>query len=217
MAMEQANLSRRQALAGIGLAGAAAAVPVAALAKAAKSDRRAWNAAVARLGAAEAEYSRTSAQVSAVHDAAEAICPRRDEFFSRYGLGRGWSRERNFRAARMSIVIERTPKGRMLTPEEAEEADADAYRIVDDFETWCARHDEAFRDYDAWEDRLDAVVDERSAAQDALLTTEAPDREALLFKIELLASMLEEAAVEDANRFGAVRTDARRLLVNRRA
>lgn len=206
-----ARVSRRQAIAGIGAVTATAAVPAAAVPLVSAVARSHWDAAIARLKTAQAEYERISAHVTAVHDAAEALCPRRDEFFSRYNLGCGLSRERNFRAAHSRIVIERA-KGRSLTPEQAKQATADAYRVVDDFENWCTHRNEAFRDYDACEKWLDAAVDERSAAQDALLAADAPDHEALLSKIELLASMLEEADAEDAKRLGAIRKDGRRLL-----
>lgn len=165
----QNTISRRQALAGIGLAGATAAVPItgASVAKAATADRSAWNKAVAWLKATEAEYSRVHARYSEAHDAAEAACPRRDEFFSRYGLGCGLSRERNFRAAHITIVNERVDeRRRRLSSEEAKQATADGYRVVDDFETWLACRDEAFREHDAWESRFDAVVDKRATAQE---------------------------------------------------
>ncbi len=47
-----------------------------------------------------------------------------------------------------------------------------------------------------------------------MLATDAPDHECLLFKIELLAGMLEEADAEDAERVSTVRKDARRLLTS---
>lgn len=217
MASNEHNISRRQTLVGIGLAGATGLVPIAgaSIAKAAQPDRSAWNAAVARLKAVQEQFARIDGTLRALHDAAEAACPRRDEFFRRFGMGSGWSRQRNFQAAQMAIVIERTEGGAVLSRAAAEQATADAYRVVDDFETWCARHDEAFREYNAMEERFDAIVDERSRAQEAVLATPAPDSDALLFKIELLSAMMTEAAAEDAHRLDAVHADARRLLTGR--
>lgn len=211
------KLSRRQTLVGIGLAGATAVIPLAgaSIAKAAQADRSAWNAAVARLKAVQEQFARIDGNLRALHDAAEAACPRRDEFFRRYGMGCGWSRQRNFRAAQMALVMERAEGGAVLTKPAAERVTAEAYRVVDDFETWCARHDEAFREYDALEERFDAIVDERSRAQEVVIATPAPDDDALLFKIELLSAMMTEAAAEDADRLGAVHADARRLLTGR--
>jgi hypothetical protein len=209
-------MNRREVIIGIGLAGATAAAPIAGATLAKAADRSEWNKAVARLKAVKAEYERVSAHSSATHDVAEASCPYRREFFSRYGLGATWDRERNVRAAQRNIMIERA-KGQRLTADEAKQATADAYHVVDDFEGWCARRDEAFREHHAWEERFDALADKRLSAQEAVLSIEAPDHEALLFKIELLAGMLNEAAVEDADRLNMIRTDARRLLPAGRA
>lgn len=213
MTADKHNISRRQTLVGIGLAGATAIVPVAGatIAKAAQGDRSTFDAAVARLRLADAELQQLDAALTSAHDAAEAACPRMDEFFKRYGLGAGWSYDRNYRAAHMSLVIERS-KGRHSTPQEAKQISADAYRVVDDFETYCARRDEAFRGYDKLENRFDAVVDERSNARNDLLDTPAPDQAAMLVKIELLAAILDEVSSEDAESIAAVRNDARRLL-----
>lgn len=215
MSKTNLNVSRRQALAGIGIAGAVATTPVA---FAASPDRSAWNRAIARMEAAEAEERRTGAIMTAAHDAGEKACPRQDHFFRRYNLGVGDSREKNFRAAHMNIVIERTTaSGRVLTFDEARQATADAYRIVDDFETYCAKSEAAFADYYRAEPIYDAAVARREAAREFVLTLPAPDEAALLRKLELLTVWLDEYDNEDKGRVNAVVSDARRILKGRAA
>lgn len=211
------GMSRRQAM---NMMTAVAAVPALALQTTPAwgkrtVDRRAWDTAVARLRAAEAEYERFGERQTAAHDAAEAACPREDHWFSRYDLGvyknLDEGHERNIRAAQVSLVIERA-YGRQLSDEEARQVSADAERIVDDFEAYCARHKEAFREYDILQERFDALVDQRERARDAVLAATAPDQQALRLKIEVLATMMREADVEDADRIGAVLGDAKHLL-----
>lgn len=208
-ASNENNLSRRQALAGIALGGAAAVVP---LSGAIAADRSAWNKAVAELRTADAVALGIGDQMSAAHDIADAACPRNEEFFRRYDMGCGFSSTRNFERAHRRIVMERTKSGKILTLAEAKQATADACRVVDDFETWTARHAEVFAEYDRLETQHDAAHDARWNARDALLATPAPDQDALLFKVELLSDIMRECATEDANRIGLISADARRLL-----
>src|SRR4051794_16626258 len=89
------GLSRRSAMTMLSAAAAAApavgflpAFPVsAAVVTALPPDHHAWDFALARLRSVEAEYQRFSPLHSAAFDAAEAECPYRRDFFSRYGLG----------------------------------------------------------------------------------------------------------------------------------
>lgn len=218
MATSKHILSRRQALAGIALAGAAtsSATVAAGTAFVPRAGRAAWDAAVARLNAAERAYERVAAIYERTYEAAEAACPRRDEFSTRYKVSHGQSRESNHWAARSSLVMERM-KDRYLTADEARQATDDAWRIVDDFEAYSARRAEAYRDHSKAEAEHDVAAWDRSKARDALFATPAPDNAAMLFKIELLSNMMCEAEVEDADRLKAICTDARRLLTSGRA
>lgn len=211
------GISRRQAM---NIMTAVAAVPAVGFPSAAlpftPTDRRAWNAAVARYERATEKVERVGNDNMEAHDAAEAACPRNDEYFSRYNMGRGDSPDRNFRACHMSLVIERTKEG-PLTPDEAKQTAVDAQRLVDEFEAYSASRDAAFAGYDQLEDRFDRVVDEQAEARKLLIETPAPDNEALLYKIEMLAAYLTECASEDADRLNAVSADARRLLTVGRA
>lgn len=212
-----AGISRRQAM---NMMTAVAAVPALGMPSGALAfsvgDREAWNAAVARYEKLNAQVERVGKTVTALFDAAEAECPRRAEFFSRYNMGCGISRERNFSSAHMTLVVERA-RGRHLTSEEEKQVTADANRIVDEFDTWKSQHDAAFAEYDRRQARFDSLVDEQGAARRAMLGTPAPDGEAMLYKIEVLAAQLLEADSEDADDLAAIRADARRMLTNGRA
>lgn len=172
-------------------------------------NRSAWSRAVARVKKAEAEYDRVYAASSAADDATVAECPDRRDFFDRYKLGWGARRESNIRAATMALAIERA-KGRLLSDVEAHQLNTDAASVVDEFEAWGRRRDEAHKAHRVfeWEKLHDEACDKRHKAWDALLTVEAPDHAALLVKLDLLAEM------EDDNngRLARIRGDARRLL-----
>jgi hypothetical protein len=186
-------------------------------APAAREVRVAWDRAIDDLRGVEEEYARVNPQHTAAFEAAEADCPRESEFFSRYNLGcyedEGKGRVRNFRAARIALVTERCRElGRLLTDTEAQEAAAEAERVVSEFDAWAKRRDEAHERHqcDMWETRFDALVDKRWAAQQAVINAEAPDLNAMLVKLELLASVMDGEV--DQARVAAIRDDARRLL-----
>jgi hypothetical protein len=212
------------------LAPTAAAVPLVGFlpalpAAAARVDGSPWNAAVARLNRVQAEYARVDGPHTAAFDAAEAACPRQGEFFSRFGLGYHsdpvHGRERNERAAHEALYRERLQQllrsnsdRRYLTDEEVDQAKLDAKKIVDEFDEHCRRRDEAHELYncDEWEERFDAITDKRWEAQRALLMAAAPDQDAVLTKLELLAEIME--GEQDQERVIAIRDDMRRLLAS---
>lgn len=117
MTTDKHNISRRQTLVGIGLAGATAIVPVAGatIAKAAQGNRSAFDTAVARLRVADAELQQIDAVLTSAHDAAEAACPRMDEFFKRYGLGAG-TRPRRKRSKYPSMPTASLTTSRLIAP-----------------------------------------------------------------------------------------------------
>ena len=216
MATNEPNTTRRQALAGLAITAALGTMPAAALANGVSS-RAAWNTAVARLRATSDGVNRIGEHRSAAHAEAEAVCPRREEFFSRYNLRWGTSHENNFKSAQFAILMERCHGKQSVTDEDAQRVTDEANRVLDDFDAYCAKHKEAYREYDEHEERFDAAVDEREDARHALLDLPAPDHAALLEKIDLLAFIMHEAAVEDAERMEAVKVDAHRLLTVGRA
>ncbi|MCH8617164.1 hypothetical protein LZ016_13785 [Sphingomonas sp. SM33] len=210
------TFTRRKALAGLALAPVAVSVPLSASHAFSVYDRGAWSTAVANYKAVAAKVERASAALEKLHDIADARCPREDVFFRRYQMGHGWSRKRNFEAALWSLSVERG-RGRTLTDAELAKLDADANRVVDDFEAYSARHDAAFAEYDRQEALFDSLVDRRADAFRAVIDTPAPDNEALLYKLELLATLLEGFHSEDAPTLDKIRLDARRLLTTGRA
>lgn len=180
------------------------------------ADRGDWHKVVARYRTAVANEQRISAHCDALYKAANRVCPRRDEFFSRYNLGRGEDRKRNVHAAYMTLLIERS-KGKAFTEEQVKQTIADAEAVVVDFDQWAVAHDQAFSAHDALVPQQDAAFDEVTAARTALIKTDAPDTAALLFKIELLATYLEDVESEDAEPGCNLRRDAQRLLSHGRA
>jgi hypothetical protein len=218
MSKSQHNLSRRQTLVGVGLAAVAASAPVvgASMAKARQPDRGAWNAAVAAYEAADAEMNRVSDIMGRVHAEAEKACPDEGQFTGRYGMSYTWANDRNYRAAHFAIVIERS-QTRLLTDAEAEQASDDAKGLANEFDAYRERRCAAFAPYDRVEDQFDGLVDAQCEARRKLLETPAPDGEALLYKLDLLASFLETADSEDAHSIDLVRNDARRVLTVGRA
>lgn len=212
------NLSRRDALMGIALCGATAATPIvgASVAKAMQTDRSAWSAAVARYRALTGQIVRVGNGLNAAHDAGQAACPRQGEFCSRYNMGFGWGHDRNFKAAQTSLIMERG-KGRTLTADEAKRATADALRLVDEFDAYQSEHGAAFAEYDRQQERFDSLADEHGKAFNAVVQLPAPDSEALLYKIAIVAQRLGEWESEDADYLNAIQTDARRFLTHGRA
>ena len=182
--------TRRQLLGGMAVAAAVGAVPAMALAKGV--DRSAWNKVVAEFERAEAHCLQLGDACDAASDAGAIACPDRPEFFSHYGMGCGWTRERNFEAARWAVIREHKARlGRPLVYGEGLAVAEEANRVVDDFDAWQAAHREAYREYDRLEPLFDKAVDERNSARQALFTTPAPDEAALLFKIERLTAFLD--------------------------
>ena len=216
MATNEPHTTRRQALAGLAITAALGTIPVTALAKS-TPNRAAWNTATARVRATSGAVKRIWDHCSAAHGEANAACPRREEFFSRYNLGWRSSRESNFKSTQFAILMEHCHGKQSATDEDARQVIAETNRVLDDFEAYCAKHDEAFGGYEEHQERFDAAVDAMDDARHALLIMPAPDPAALLEKIELLALIMDEAGVEDAERMAAVRTDARRLLKQKRA
>lgn len=211
------GLSRRTLMQ---LATSAAAIPAVALlptpAAGAVVDRTAWDRAVAELRCAEANLSRISPIHDAAFDAAEAMCPRRAEFFSRYDLGcyadESRGREHNLAAAWLTIVRERGIATPIQDPTQSREVTSEARRVVDEFDAWRRRRDEAhaFHRCDEIDKQWEAAVDRVYDAREALLKSDAPDESALLLKLEILTKLMD--GEQDLPHVKQLQTDAQRLL-----
>ncbi len=171
----------------------------------------AWASAVTHMEQAEAEYARVASGYSAAIAAADADCPPTDEYWKRYGLNAGRSRDELYRTAHMSLCIERAT-GPNRSDEDVEALGRDANSVVDEFLSYQERREQAMRlhDIDAWEDRHDTACDRRHDAREAVLRTDAPDEAALLVKFDILTDMMDG---EDSQaRVVQLRADARRLI-----
>jgi hypothetical protein len=222
------KISRRTAMtmmSAVATVPATAFIPTASKASTRPVSRAAWDTRLGRLQAIQAEYDEINAAHSAAFDAAEAECPREEEFFRRYNLGcyddKARGRERNERTAAWAIYSERLAalvrsgsERRNLTDEEIEEAKRDAEKVVDRFDAWCTARDEAHDRHhcDQWERRFDALFDRRYKAQEAVLATPAPDQTALLVKFDILTAMMD--GEQDLSRVELLQADARRFAAN---
>lgn len=182
-----------------------------------------WAEALNRHRRAEAEYDRVSTHYSDACRAYDAECPDRDAEFERYGLRcPNLERENIVRIVRAALCMSEfggtgmflyPPDKRAEQTSKMPEIAVDAERIADDYLAWRSHKSEAYdRIVGPAEEKHDAAVDMRSAARTALLETQAPDTEAMLFKLDLLSSIMAEGDAEDADQVVNIRDDARRLL-----
>lgn len=177
-----------------------------------------WAEAVHNYEQAKSAEAQAEAELDAASAAwREAVPDRADEFLA-YGLHRhrdgDTDRTKLIRKTEMSVAIEEYKGRSALSEDEFAAITRKAVRLVDDFLAWLALDREASeRIYGGGvQERFDEACDRRGEAQDKLLTTPAPDAEALLFKLELLAKIMREADVDDSDRIEAIRHDAHRLL-----
>lgn len=177
-----------------------------------------WAEAVHNCEEAKCAFDRAEAELDAASAAwREAVPDRADEFLT-YGLNRYHIRDNADRAAliratEMSVAMKYYKGRESLTADDFAAITHKAVTIVDDFLAWLALDREASdRIYGGGvQERFDAACDALSDARDKLLRTPAPDANAMLFKLELLAKIMREADVDDAERIEAVRDDAKRL------
>jgi hypothetical protein len=234
MDTNQPNTTRRQALGGLALTAALGAVAGIALtdaspASASVVDRSEWNGAVDRFKRAVTNCDRAGAAHDAAFEAVDADCPSRRDFFERYRLSATQNRAENVNRAAVAVAIERGRSRdwesrdglslREAIREDIAADDLEANRIVDEFESWSARRQKAvdLHRVHRLDKDFDVAFREREVARNALFNSPAPDHAALLEKIDLLASMMSEAEVDDAEHMSTIKADARRLLTIGRA
>ena len=201
MATNENNITRRQTLAGFGLAAAAVAVPTSAVAKLALgSDRSAWDAAFARYQRANAKHIALVDAHSQAEEAHSVAHPRKDIFFDEYRLGIGMTYERAVETLNFYSIIKKRP--------------INAKAIAEEFMAYQHEDKELSRRFKL--DELDDAVTEHLKseylpARDALMQLAAPDAAGLLAKIEIATVSLENDHAE------SMLADARRLLSHGRA
>lgn len=174
-----------------------------------------WRSVLSDHQREEAAYRRVEEEYSAACAAFDAECPTeaQDKFEALELRFTRDDRDQLIRDAEIRIVM-RDFKGRstVLSPDELAAVTHEAATIVDDFLAYRAKRDEAYkRIVTPAEQKHNDASDKRWNARDKLLTTPAPDPDAMLFKLELLAADMAEAAADDAERVAAIRDDAKRL------
>lgn len=212
----QHTVSRRQALAGIGVASAVAMAP-AALA-AAPTDRTAWVHAVAALDSAERHMNATSMTWSAAHSRCEALKP---PISSASKRPMPWA----FLDERDIQFSFDTKQARDLVAR-CQEPDRSRYLAaldsIDRYREGCERARVACN-MEAHSKAVDAAGEAFGDAEVAMFQTPAPDLDALHFKLDRMFG--EKARTEDGDpdfapgwhvkTLGPVMDDARRLLAGR--
>lgn len=159
-------------------------------------------------------YASNSAEYDAACRAVDQECPDREDEFIAYGLN--WPMDRDTALEVVDRFIERrdhSDKNGELADEVIDRDAEEAGAIVEDYFDYRAKRHAAFeRLYKPAEKKHDKAVERRWTATNKLLDTPAPDADALLFKLDLLASIMGEHEVEDAPHVASIREDARRLL-----
>lgn len=204
-------MNRRDVLRGTGVVGAAVVVPVGGSALVRASDRAAWTTAYARFQAVNAEYDRRIAAEEKAGEAVDAACPRIDRYFDEYNLGFGMSRETALGNAEYSVAAraaDAAGAGDPMTDAQIKALYKECPRVVDEFMAYQERHEEACRLYGlkALQEQVTAYRATYFEARDALMAVPAPDADALLVKMEIASTWLDDPYAESAF------DDARRLL-----
>lgn len=176
-----------------------------------------WAEAVHNFEQAKAAEAQMGAELDAATAALDKAVPDRADEFLAYGLHRyrdgNTERTKLIRSTEMSVAIVDYKGRSALSADDYAAIARKATTLVDDFLAWieCAR-EATSRIYGDAQERFDAACDRRVAAQDALLNdTPAPDAEALLFKLDLLAEIMTEGDDQDAPAVVSIRDDAKRL------
>ena len=214
---ERVTLNRRQAMQLITSAATVPALAFAAVpASAAGLDRSTWDAEYARFKAVDVEYDRRILAEEEAREAVDAECPREDRFFDEYDLRMGMKREAVVWHARHAVAEREGFNGLVLFPKEsavisnrkADALRAEAERIADEFMAYQERHNEAWERHGV--DGLREVAEEYRplwfAARDRFMAVPAPDVEALLVKLQIAGTWVDDDYVTSSFE------DARRLL-----
>ena len=200
MASTNITLSRRQALAGLSIIGAAVAAPAmgATLARPAIGDTREWDPAFAQWSAAKAQFDALCDRFNLADEALGDASPRVDRYFDEYRLNTLMERGHVEGALGMYNTRQRLTGG----------AKIDVQTVADEFVAYLRRGAELrkrFRVDEYWSE-VQAYRPTYFEARDRIMGVPAPHVAALLVKIEISAISLDE---EHAN---AVLADARRLV-----
>jgi len=177
--------------------------------------RNTWNAALAEYRREETDYAASAAEYEAQCQRYYEAHPDRSKEFAAYGLIAARGRADAIRTALLHLChMHGAAKGdgAKLTDSDLREINAEADRIVDDYFADRESGKEAFERFiGAGERKHDRAVDKMHEAREALLLAPAPDAEAMLLKLDILAAYVREADGEDADHIASIRDDAHRL------
>jgi hypothetical protein len=181
-----------------------------------RPEQLSWDDALGAYEREKSAYDGVAAEYHAACADYDAAVADRSAEFAEYGLTRlaaTYSRDHAMLRAEISIVM-RDYKGRSerLTPEELGSVRAKAASVADAFLEWTATWSAERLKLDPAEKDHDAACDKLWNVRKMLLGTPAPDTQALLFKLDVLASLMAECDSEDAEPVALIRDDTRRLL-----
>jgi len=177
-----------------------------------------WNAALDNYRREEAAYANVAVEYEAACRAYDSERPDAPEEFTTYGLTDTISIDRDelIRRTELRIVVndyvEGNPDREPLTAQERGAVAVKATRLVDAFAEWRQQAREVeLRIYAPAEKKHDAACDKIWEARNKLLNTPAPDAQAMLFKVDILARLMSESLEQDAPAVALIRDDAHRL------
>lgn len=177
-----------------------------------------WRIVVAEYERAKIAQDRTGEAHNAAEEAASADVPPCRDFAAECGIRRALNtREEVLEALRYYpafLAAKAAGESKPLSDAEADAAYADIPRIADEYMANLQANKEADEKHRCKElqEAFDAACSAIWDARDKLLATPAPDAEALLFKLDLLVTDMDEGDEQDAPAVRAIRDDARRIL-----
>jgi hypothetical protein len=173
-----------------------------------------WRISLTAYQTAKAAYEAASADYGTAGAAFLAEVGELNPDFARYGVNQhrtDRTRDDHIRFVEGKIAIA-DYAGQRVSADDYAAIAKKAAQLVDTYETDIARREEAeARILDAPEAKWQTALDALAEAREALFRTPAPDASALLAKLDLLTTYLNECESEDKERVAAVADDVRRL------
>ena len=192
-------MNRREVLTGMALASAAVAVPTAIAQAYTGTSRYAWDEALAEFRHVDVTFKALIDRHDAAQEAAAVAHPRVGRYFDKYRLGMSMDRERVVYWLRCYELTTKTKVDVQATADEFMAYQLAAKEATDRFGV--GRTDE----------RVEEFRPVYFRTRDRLMAVRAPDNAALLVKIEMATTSLDEDHAE------STLADARRLLSTGRA
>jgi len=170
--------------------------------------RSAWDEALAAYRREVAAYERSAMEYEAACRAHDNDSPPEPELSAVYKVETfEVDRDRLIRSAQVAIAARDYPLrgAQHFSPRVMGEIAEKATLITDEYLLWRNQHKAAWQRFKPAEEKHDAACDRLWKARDRLLNTPAPDAEAMLLKLDVLAEDMRESCVEDAPRVASLR------------